>query len=258
MTAVRSRYRHRIPLTLYTYIYTRACACVDIIIINNTHTGGREPNTDDVDPKKTMNVLMAYGAFDRSFNTRQKCTKLIKRFTDDDCLVSCRKRAKRWRVHIRLYCERGVQVRASEEWRWLVRGGDDGREVANRANHTGTINVAWYTASLESDAPEPTAPRRAVRPSRRVPVRQTQKAGLTSDKFRRRRRFSQPRSALRSPGPESTFHETHSLWIRPPSVAAEISLSPAQPVLSRYQTWCCCCSRPCFFRSVLIIHSCFR
>ena len=43
-----------------------------ILLLLITHTGGREPNTDDVDPKKTMNVLMAYGAYDRSFNTRQK------------------------------------------------------------------------------------------------------------------------------------------------------------------------------------------
>jgi len=92
-TAVRSRYRHRIPLTLYTYIYkcARACACVDIIIINNTHGRTRAENDE---PEKRR-VEPSYC----SFYTRQKRTKLI-RFTGRR--LSCRKRAKRWRVHIRL------------------------------------------------------------------------------------------------------------------------------------------------------------
>jgi len=173
--------------------------------------------------------------------------------------LSCRKRAKRWRVHIRLYCERGVQVRASDEWRWLVRGGDDGREVANRAKHTGTINVAWYTASLEFDALEPTAPRRGVRSGRSAcpcPSNPNGRAHVYE--------ISAPTSIFPAPfGPPQPWTGAHvprnPFSLDPAAaVAAEVALSPAQPVLSRYQTSCCCCSCPCFFRPVLIIHSCFR
>jgi len=139
-----------------------------------------------------------------------------------------------------------------------VRGGDGGREVANRAKHTGTINVAWYTASLESDALEPTAPRRGVRSS-------SPAVSLSVKPKRQGARLLNFGADVRFPSP-----------VRPPA-ALDRSVRSVKPILLgpdrhpsppkfRYHPpnpYCRVIRRRVvvvrvFFRPVLIIHSCFR
>jgi len=109
-------------------------------------------------------------------------------------------------------CEQWVAV-VSARWLWW-----EGSRQSGETHGDDQRSLVYSVLGIWRARADGTAPRRAIRPSHRVPVRQTQTAGSTSTKFRRRRQFSQPRSALCSPGPERTFHETHSLWTRPPKL----------------------------------------
>lgn len=60
-----------------------------ILLLLITHTAGREPSTDDVDPKNEENVKTAYGAFNRSFYTRPNVRGLyvLHTTTAKTCLI---------------------------------------------------------------------------------------------------------------------------------------------------------------------------
>jgi len=112
----------------------------------------------------------AYETFGRSFCSSKRTR--LEQFTHDggdDCLVGNGRNVGEYTSAFNASAVyKYVLGGGGGEWR--VRGVDDGREIANRAKRTGTINVAWYTASLEPGALEQTATRRGVRSSCSCPA----------------------------------------------------------------------------------------